>query len=173
MSGKPSYTCKLNAGKVLEEAVAAAQPAKTALEIGPYCGYSAVRVARLLPPGAKLVGIDPSEVPAKVAAPILDHAGQGDLEISSKASLCHEVGCTKICCCTAESRRSAPCNFPQHASLQCYLAPESPSCLRASSRGFKADLSLCCTGLCRASRQGRAPARHCCRSAAPPCRPRC
>ncbi|GAB4818177.1 hypothetical protein N2152v2_005223 [Parachlorella kessleri] len=65
-------------GKVLEEAVAAAQPIKTALEIGTYCGYSAVRVARLLPPGAKLIGIDPSEVPGKVAAPILEHAGLRD-----------------------------------------------------------------------------------------------
>ncbi len=58
--------------------MAAAQPIKTALEIGTYCGYSAVRVARLLPPGAKLIGIDPSEVPGKVAAPILEHAGRSN-----------------------------------------------------------------------------------------------
>ncbi|GAB4818178.1 hypothetical protein N2152v2_005224 [Parachlorella kessleri] len=65
-------------GKVLEEAVAAAQPIKTAVELGTYCGYSALRIARLLPAGAKLVAIDPSEVPVKVAAPILEHAGLRD-----------------------------------------------------------------------------------------------
>lgn len=33
------------------------------------------QVARLLPPGAKLVAVDPSDVPAEVAAPVLEHAG--------------------------------------------------------------------------------------------------
>ncbi len=69
-----------SAGKVLDDAVASAQPIKTALELGTYCGYSAVRVARLLPAGAKLIAIDPSGVPSKVAAPILEHAGRCTLD---------------------------------------------------------------------------------------------
>ncbi|KAL4434283.1 hypothetical protein ABPG75_000724 [Micractinium tetrahymenae] len=62
-------------GLILDAAVASAKPLRLALELGTYCGFSTVRVARLLPPVAKLVAIDPSEVPAEVAGPILEHAG--------------------------------------------------------------------------------------------------
>ena len=55
--------------------MAAAQPIHNALELGTYCGYSAVRIARLLPPGVKLVALDPAEVPERVAGAILEHAG--------------------------------------------------------------------------------------------------
>ncbi|KAL4424943.1 hypothetical protein ABPG77_009672 [Micractinium sp. CCAP 211/92] len=65
-------------GAILDLAVASTKPLRLALELGTYCGYSAVRVARLLPPGAKLVAVDPSDVPAEVAAPILEHAGLSD-----------------------------------------------------------------------------------------------
>lgn len=64
------------AGSFLDTAIAQAQPIKLALELGTYVGYSALRVARLLPPGARLVCIDPLEVPQRVALPILEHAGE-------------------------------------------------------------------------------------------------
>lgn len=63
-------------GSFLDTAIAQAEPIKLALELGTYVGYSALRVARLLPPGARLVCIDPSEVPQRVALPILEHAGE-------------------------------------------------------------------------------------------------
>ena len=41
-------------GKILDEAVERRRP-QLALELGTYLGYSAVRIARLLGPGARLV----------------------------------------------------------------------------------------------------------------------
>lgn len=60
------------------------------MELGSYIGYSAIRIARKLPPGGKLYGIDPNEIHVRIAREMIQHAGlsdkaeiiQGILEIS-------------------------------------------------------------------------------------------
>src|SRR4029453_2069941 len=44
-------------GELLDRAVARAQPQRL-LELGTYCGYSALRTARAMPPGAHLTSIE-------------------------------------------------------------------------------------------------------------------
>jgi catechol O-methyltransferase len=44
-------------GEIIDEAVRNTKPMK-ALEFGCDCGYSSVRIARLLPKGGKLISID-------------------------------------------------------------------------------------------------------------------
>lgn len=48
------------------------------LELGAYCGYSAVRMARLLPPGARLLTIEVNPDYAAIAQQMLDFAGLQD-----------------------------------------------------------------------------------------------
>eukprot|EP00397_Hematodinium_sp_SG-2012_P036248 GEMP01039113.1.p1 GENE.GEMP01039113.1~~GEMP01039113.1.p1 ORF type:complete len:248 (+),score=37.45 GEMP01039113.1:59-745(+) len=49
-----------------------------AVEMGTYLGYSAVRIARFLPEGARLITVDPSALAFSVATVILEHAGLRD-----------------------------------------------------------------------------------------------
>ena len=51
---------------------------QVALELGGYIGYSAVRIAKKLPPGGKLYSIDPNEIHVGVARAIIEHAGLSD-----------------------------------------------------------------------------------------------
>jgi catechol O-methyltransferase len=64
-------------GALLDAALGRAQP-RLVLELGTYCGYSALRMARVMPPGARVVSIELSEANAAVARRILEHAGVGD-----------------------------------------------------------------------------------------------
>ncbi|MCU1647253.1 MAG: SAM-dependent methyltransferase [Nocardia sp.] len=64
-------------GLILDAAVRRAQP-KLLLELGTYCGYSAVRSGRLLPDGARLVSVEFSAANAEVARAIIAHAGLAD-----------------------------------------------------------------------------------------------
>src|SRR5256885_1141220 len=48
------------------------------LELGTYCGYSALRTARVMPPGARLVSVEFNADNADIARRILAHAGVGD-----------------------------------------------------------------------------------------------
>ncbi|MRH92594.1 O-methyltransferase [Nocardia sp. SYP-A9097] len=64
-------------GLLLDAAVRKAEP-KLALELGTYCGYSAVRIGRLLPSGARLVSVEFSAANAEVARAIIAHAGLAD-----------------------------------------------------------------------------------------------
>src|SRR3712207_7957293 len=48
------------------------------LELGTYCGYSALRTARVMPEGARLVSIEFVADNARIARRVLDHAGVGD-----------------------------------------------------------------------------------------------
>ena len=65
------------------------------MELGGYIGYSAVRIARKLPPGGKLYSIDPNGLHVSIARQIIQHAGlsdkvqviQGILETSIPVSL--------------------------------------------------------------------------------------
>ena len=61
-------------GLILDDAVRRARPLRV-LELGTYCGYSAVRMARLLPPNAKVVSVEFSAYNASVARRLIEHAG--------------------------------------------------------------------------------------------------
>jgi catechol O-methyltransferase len=63
-------------GRILDAAVAQAKPARV-LELGTYCGYSALRMA-VAAPSAKIVSIEFNASNAEIARRILGHAGVGD-----------------------------------------------------------------------------------------------
>lgn len=64
-------------GELLDRAVAAAHPRRL-LELGTYCGYSALRIARAMPADAVLYSIEFNPANAEVAQRIWDHAGIGE-----------------------------------------------------------------------------------------------
>jgi catechol O-methyltransferase len=64
-------------GEILDRAVRRASP-KLLLELGTYCGYSALRMASVMPPGARVCSIEFSPDNAAIARRIWDHAGIGD-----------------------------------------------------------------------------------------------
>jgi catechol O-methyltransferase len=61
-------------GEILDDAVTRAQP-RLLLELGTYCGYSALRTARVMPEGARLVSLEFNPANARIARRVLDHAG--------------------------------------------------------------------------------------------------
>jgi len=61
-------------GVALDDAVKAKAP-MAAMELGTYCGYSAVRIGRLLPPGAQLVSIEIDPLFAAIATKVVERAG--------------------------------------------------------------------------------------------------
>ena len=64
-------------GALLDAAIERVQP-RLLLELGTYCGYSALRTARTMPAAAHLVSIEYVDANADIARRILDHAGVGD-----------------------------------------------------------------------------------------------
>ncbi len=64
-------------GRILDAAVLQAKP-KRGLEIGTLVGYSAIRIARLLPKGAKLTCVEIDEDYAKIARRNFGRAGLSD-----------------------------------------------------------------------------------------------
>ncbi len=64
-------------GKLLDAAIRRAEPTLL-LELGTYCGYSALRTARAMPAGAHMYSIEFNPDNAAIARRILDHAGAGD-----------------------------------------------------------------------------------------------
>ncbi len=64
-------------GALLDAAVTRAAP-RLVLELGTYCGYSALRMARVLPPGARIVSLEFNEANAQVARRLLTHADVAD-----------------------------------------------------------------------------------------------
>jgi catechol O-methyltransferase len=64
-------------GEILDQAVQRASPALL-LELGTYCGYSGLRMARVIPAGARLCSIEFSPANAEIARTIWAHAGVGD-----------------------------------------------------------------------------------------------
>jgi catechol O-methyltransferase len=64
-------------GEILDRAVQRASP-QLLLELGTYCGYSALRMARVMPPGARVVSLEFSPANAAIARRIWNHAGVGD-----------------------------------------------------------------------------------------------
>ncbi|XP_074869015.1 catechol O-methyltransferase [Carettochelys insculpta] len=64
-------------GLILDKIVQETKPS-VALELGTYCGYSAVRIARLLKPGAHLLTIELDPVFAAIAKQMIEFAGVQD-----------------------------------------------------------------------------------------------
>src|SRR5262249_59092110 len=64
-------------GAILDRAVERARPRRL-LELGTYCGYSALRMTRVMPPDARLFSIEFSEANARIARPIWDHPALGN-----------------------------------------------------------------------------------------------
>ena len=64
-------------GEILDRAVRRASPSLL-LELGTYCGYSGLRMARVMPADARLCSIEFSEANAEIARTIWAHAGVGE-----------------------------------------------------------------------------------------------
>jgi catechol O-methyltransferase len=64
-------------GEILDAAIRRIEPRRL-LELGTYCGYSALRMARVMPEGARLVSIEFNADNAAIARRILGHAGIGE-----------------------------------------------------------------------------------------------
>jgi catechol O-methyltransferase len=64
-------------GAILDAAIARVSPRRL-LELGTYCGYSALRTLRAAPPDARLVTIEYSAANQAIARSIFEHAGVGD-----------------------------------------------------------------------------------------------
>ena len=64
-------------GQLLDAAVRRAEP-RLLLELGAYCGYSALRMARVMPKGARLFSVEFAEANAAIARRIWAHAGAAD-----------------------------------------------------------------------------------------------
>jgi catechol O-methyltransferase len=64
-------------GKILDAAIRRTKP-RQLLELGTYCGYSALRSARVMPEEARLVSIEFNAENAAIARRIWDHAGIGE-----------------------------------------------------------------------------------------------
>ena len=64
-------------GEILDRAVRRASPERL-LELGTYCGYSGLRMARAMPAGARLYSIEYSPENAEIARRIWTHAGVAD-----------------------------------------------------------------------------------------------
>jgi catechol O-methyltransferase len=64
-------------GEILDRAVQRAAPALL-LELGTYCGYSGLRMARVMPADARLCSIEFSPANAEIARRIWTHAGVSD-----------------------------------------------------------------------------------------------
>lgn len=69
---KYSYThfCLSPSGKILDEAVMRLHPSSV-LELGMHCGYSSVRMLRLLPPTGKLITVEMDPLTADLGEEII------------------------------------------------------------------------------------------------------
>jgi catechol O-methyltransferase len=64
-------------GEILDAAIRGAAPQRL-LELGTYCGYSALRTSRAMPEGAHLTSLEFNADNATIARGILEHAGVAD-----------------------------------------------------------------------------------------------
>lgn len=64
-------------GEILDAAIRRARPQRL-LELGTYCGYSALRMVRAMPASARIYSIEFDPANAEIARRIWDHAGVGD-----------------------------------------------------------------------------------------------
>jgi catechol O-methyltransferase len=61
-------------GEIVDQALLACKP-KVAVELGSHCGYSTIRFASLLEPGAIWHSVDPDALGHSVSAKLVEHAG--------------------------------------------------------------------------------------------------
>jgi catechol O-methyltransferase len=64
-------------GEILDAAIRRVEPRRL-LELGTYCGYSALRTARVMPDDGHLYSVEFSPANADIARRIIDHAGIGE-----------------------------------------------------------------------------------------------
>jgi len=64
-------------GEILDQAIRRSSP-RLVLELGTYLGYSALRMARVMPADGRLYSLEFNESNAAIARAIWDHAGVGD-----------------------------------------------------------------------------------------------
>src|SRR5207253_1238420 len=64
-------------GEVLDAAVRRARP-RLILELGTYCGYSGLRLARAMPESARVVSLEFNAANAAIARRVWEHAGVAD-----------------------------------------------------------------------------------------------
>ena len=64
-------------GQILDRAIERSAP-RLALELGTYCGYGALRMARAMGTEGRLVSVEFLEANAAIARAVIDHAGVGD-----------------------------------------------------------------------------------------------
>lgn len=69
--------CVCVTGLILDNVVKETNP-NTLLELGTYCGYSTIRIARLLKPGACFFTVEFNPAYAAVAKQIIEFAGLKD-----------------------------------------------------------------------------------------------
>ena len=67
----------LPSGTILDSIVCEVKPS-VVLELGTYCGYSAVRIASMLPPNARLITLEFNPVFAAIARQVIAWAGVED-----------------------------------------------------------------------------------------------
>lgn len=65
-------------GEIVDAVVQELEQPRVLLELGAYCGYSAVRMGRLLPPGARLLTVEFNPEFATITQQMLDFAGLQD-----------------------------------------------------------------------------------------------
>lgn len=76
-------------GCILDSVVSEVNPASV-LELGTYCGYSTVRIARLLPPHAKLVTLEFNPHFAAIARQVISWAGVEE-KVKSETCTCAQI----------------------------------------------------------------------------------
>lgn len=76
----PMFQIGATKGALLDDAVRSAKP-RVAVEIGSFLGYSAVRIARLLPSGSSLTCFEASPDFARVAKAVLEYARLDDVSV--------------------------------------------------------------------------------------------
>lgn len=64
-------------GKALEDAILAKSPTN-AMEIGTYCGYTAVKMGQFIPAGGRLISLEIDPLYAAIATKVVEHAGLSD-----------------------------------------------------------------------------------------------
>eukprot|EP00932_Pfiesteria_piscicida_P008386 SRR837773.18799.p2 GENE.SRR837773.18799~~SRR837773.18799.p2 ORF type:complete len:236 (-),score=65.84 SRR837773.18799:22-627(-) len=74
MEGTASWSIR---GDVIDKVLSERKP-RRCMELGTYCGYSALRIARRLPADGLLVSVELDPLFAAIATKIVEHAGLGD-----------------------------------------------------------------------------------------------
>ena len=168
-------------GTALDDAIKKAAPS-AAMELGTYCGYSAVRIGRLLPPGGKLVSVevDPlyAAIATKVRCPallrhaspprsngcvspharqVVEHAGLGDsvkIEIGDLAEKFDRIA-TKYSLGPPGMSESAVSVVPQLTALARGLFLEAAGCVGLPVRASEPFRARWRAGCHAAVRRGR------------------